>query len=203
MGAWKMLVQLLWCAKKYEQWLKLSTSSAIHAELSACQKGMLCFGRVYWNVHTTYLAYARDGNFKKSRAALKQSRSGWHHLRLTEKIMIACVYFSKHIYYRNFCIFPSQTGGAKWQWSFKRNSQICPWNRNALAWAHRIGLTGLPRMPCSEMEQESHLQGMQEPSCLPAPGQVPSVPTGLCTCPPLRGYWRGVWLGELFWEQIG
>lgn len=61
---------------------------------------------------------------RKPGAELKCGRNWWHHLRSSlKKTMIACVYFSKHLYFRYFCIFPSQIGGAKWHWTFKKKTQ--------------------------------------------------------------------------------
>lgn len=54
------------------------------------------------------------------------SRSWWHHLRPSLKnTMNACVYFSKHLYFRYSCIFPGQIGGINWHWTYKNQTLTC------------------------------------------------------------------------------
>lgn len=154
---------------------------------------------------------------RKSGAVLNCSRSWWHHLRMSlKKTMIVCVYFSKHLYFRYFCIFPSQIGGAEWHWVFKKKTQPnLPWKLSGLPWAQRNGLMRLLRMSWSVKEGPAGLDPTcrihtRDPTYQPLATYQVSLQT--TAAPTLRsdrqhGNWRGclwpAWLGELFWEQIG
>lgn len=116
-------------------------------------------------------------------------------------------YFSKHIYCRYLCIFPSQIRGAKWHWTFRKNSQICPWNLSVLAWALRKGLTGLLRVPYGVTGGSARLDPTPDTweRCGISPAyQFPAkCPYGalLCLLSTLKDNWKRCAI-ELFWEQI-